>query len=398
MIDRRPLGGKPTETTEIVAKTLSGLEEVLADELESLGAADVEPARRAVTLRGDREVLYRLSLWSRCATRLLVPIHRARVFDADQLYDQVGRVDWSRFLHPGQTFAVDATVAGSRLNHSRFVAQKTKDAVVDQLRLGFGRRPSVDRHRPDVRINVHLMNNNVTVSMDASGEPLSRRGYRTESGSAPLNESLAAGIIKLTGWDGRLPFVDGMCGSGTLAIEAAMIAMNLAPGLNRSHCLMNWPDFDEPLWKGLSDEARSRISGDILPEIIGGDINAQVLEQARANARRAGVAEAIKLVHSSFEALQPSPDPGVVVMNPPYGERLEAADIENAYASIGDTLKRRYTGWAAWILTGNLAAAKRIGLRPSRRIKLFNPPLECRLLKYELYRGSRKDRGGAASG
>ncbi len=375
---------------DIVAKTLSGLETVLANEMSALGAGMVKPARRAVTCRGSREVLYRLSLWSRCATRLLVPIHQARVFDPDQLYEQVGRIDWSRRLTPGQTFAVDATVAGSRLTHSQFVVQRTKDAIVDQLRRGFGRRPSVDRHHPDLRINVHLVGNHLTLSMDASGEPLSRRGYRTEAGRAPLNESLAAGIIRLSGWEGRTSFVDGMCGSGTLAIEAAMMAMNLAPGLNRRFCFMNWPDYDEQMWRQLTDEARSKVQTDELPVIIGGDRDGAVLEQARSNARRAGVAGSIRFVHSAFEDLEPPAEPGLVIMNPPYDERLEATDIEGAYRTIGDTLKQRYSGWTAWILTGNLKAAKRIGLRPSQRIQLQIPPLECRLLKFELYHGSRK--------
>lgn len=381
--------GKPTE---IVVKTLSGLEPVLADEMAALGADEIQPARRAVTCRGNQRVLYTLSLRSRCATRLLVPVHRARVFDSDQLYDQVGQIDWSRLLTPGQTFAIDATIASSRLTHSQFVVQKTKDAIVDQLRNGFGRRPSVDREHPDVRINIHLVQNQMTLSMDASGEPLSRRGYRTEAGATPLNEVLAAGIIKLSDWDRQSPFVDGMCGSGTITIEAAMMAMNLAPGLNRDFCFMNWPDYDETMWKQLTEDARNRIQTEGLPEIIGSDINGEVLDQARSNARRAGVAKSVRFIDSAFENLDPPTEAGTVVMNPPYGERLETKDIESTYTGIGDTLKQRYTNWSAWILTGNLEAAKRIGLRPSQRIKLFNPPLECRLLKFEMYRGSRKQR------
>ncbi len=375
----------------LIAKTLTGLEEVLERELIALGGENVRVMNRSVEFHGDTELLYRANLWCRTATRILKPVRTFKASNSDQLYKHVKAVDWSRFIDADSTLAVDSAIHHSAFDNSMFVSQRVKDAVVDQFRKSTGRRPSVDTHNPDLRLNVHIHESQATLSLDSSGEPLHRRGWRTQAGPAPLNEVLAAGIIALSGWDGVRPLVDGMCGSGTLVIEAATAARNIAPGLGRQEFgFMRWKDFDSELFRQLRLEARSAINHEPTGDILGSDSDATIVAEARANASRAGVAENIRLECQPFERLTPPAGPGVLVMNPPYGERMEVANIAALYTTIGDTLKQRYEGYNAFILTGNLDAAKRVGLRTSRRTKLFNGPLECRLLKYEMYSGSKK--------
>jgi putative N6-adenine-specific DNA methylase len=346
---------------------------------------------RSVEFAGDTRLMYAANLHCRLATRIIKPFKVFRANNGDRLYQNVSQVNWSRYLTPDNTFAIDAVVNHSGVTNSMFAAQKTKDAIVDQIRRKLGRRPSVELKNPDLRINLHLASNVGTLSLDSSGEALSRRGYRRDGGDAPLNEILAAGILKLTGWDGSVALVDSMCGSGTFLIEGAMMARGIAPGLNRkSFGFQRWSDFDPNLWQELVAAARAQIKPSAEIPIVGGDISTKAISMATANAKRADVLDDIEFHRSDFSKLVPPPGPGVLVINPPYGERLFVADIEALYGLIGDTLKKNFEGYDAFIFTANADAAKRIGLRTSRRIKLYNPPSECRLLKFEMYRGSRK--------
>ena len=382
---------KETTVFRMVAKTLSGLEDILTDELRVLGAQGVRPMNRSVEFTGDTRILYKANLWLRTATRILAPIKTFRAPHQDALYRHIQEVDWSLYMGPESTLAIDALVNQTpAFTNSLFVAQKAKDAIVDQFRHRTGKRPSVDTKFPDLRINLYIHDNQATLSLDSSGQPLSRRGYRTDKGKAPINEVLAAGIIALTEWDMESSFVDGMCGSGTFVIEAALKARNIAPGLNRREFgFMRWPNYDEALFTELHEKARAAMRPDLPFEIVGSDKSSKAVAEAAANASRAGVARDIRLEHTPLEDLTP-PEPGVLVMNPPYGERLPVEDIEALYSLIGDTLKQNFNGYDAFIFTGSAKAAKRVGLRTSRRIQLNNGPLECRLLKYEIYQGTRK--------
>jgi len=379
------------DTHEMVAKTLSGLEPVLADELTALGATDVRAMNRSVAFTGDRRLLYDVNLRCRIATRILVPVSTFRVRTSDDLYRRVGEIDWSQYIDADATLAVDAFLANAPFDNSMFVAQRTKDAVVDQFRRKVHQRPSVDTNRPDLRLNVHIAGSEASLAVDASGDPLSRRGYRTRRGTAPLSEVLAAGIIALTGWNAEAPFVDPMCGSGTFVIEAAMKALRIAPGIVRKYFgFMGWKDFDRPLYDQLVARARSEMLPESPVALVGSDSDRRTLGSARENAARAGVADAVRFACGAVEDQAPPPEPGVMIANPPYGERMTSTDIEALYSTIGDALKQHYDGYDAYIFTGNPQAAKRIGLRTSRRIQLYNGPIECRLLKFEMYRGSRK--------
>lgn len=382
-----------TITGRLAAKTLSGLEETLAGELIALGAKDAWPGNRAAEFSGDKQLLYRANLWCRTATRILLPIAAFPAGGSDELYRAVGEIGWGSYLDPDMTLAVDAIAIDSAFDNSLFVAQRVKDAIVDQFRKRVGKRPSVDADNPDLRINIHIHGAKATLSLDSSGGPLTRRGYRTEAGKAPLSEVLAAGIVRLTEWDMATPMIDPMCGSGTIVIEAAMAARNIAPGLLRKQFgFMRWKDFDESLYRQLVREARQAVKAELPVEIVGSDIDHRAIDEAKANARRAGVEGNIRFEPKPFEKKTPPPAPGVLVMNPPYGERMAVKDIEAFYQSVGDILKQKYEGYTAFILTGGKEAAANIGLRASRRIKLFNGPLECRLLRFELYRGSRKSK------
>ncbi len=381
----------PTDAFPIVAKTLSGLEELLADELKEIGATDVTQSKRTVGFTGNRKILYKANLWSRLATRILMPIKKFTASNGDELYHHAFQIRWDDYLRLSNTFAINAVINFSEFNNSMFVAQKTKDALVDWFRQKYDKRPSVDVKNPDIRINVHIRGKNVTLSMDASGEALSKRGYRTEAGRAPLSEVLAAGIIKLSGWDGEMPLVDGMCGSGTFLIEAALIARNIAPGMTRKKFgFMNWRDYDEDTLRDLVEEAQDAILPECKAEIVGSDIEVVRIKDAKGNAGRARVSKDISFICKDFANLEPPEGPGVLVINPPYGERMPIVKINEFYAIIGDTLKAYYENYNAFVLTSNIKSIKYFGLRTSRRIPLFNGPLECKLVKYEMYKGSRK--------
>lgn len=367
------------------ATTAKGLEPVLADELQALNVRDVVPGTGGVHFRGSRADGYRACLWLRTANRVLQPVGTFACPSPEQLYAGMHEVPWEEFLTPAMTLALDASVRDSVLTHSRFAALKGKDAIVDRLRERCGQRPDIDPAAPDLPVNLHIHKNQCTVSLDLAGAGLHRRGYRLERTIAPLRETLAAGLILLSGWDGTTPFVDPMCGSGTLPIEAALIATRTAPGLARSFAFQKWPGFDAHAWQALRDEAH-QLRRPAAAMILGADRDPRALVAARDNASRQPAASCIIWDRADFSRLTAPAGSGTLLCNPPYGERLrDDVALETLYRSIGDTLKQRWTGWTAWLLTGNLTAAKSIGLKATRRIPLWNGPLECRLLKYELY-------------
>ncbi|GGK71526.1 class I SAM-dependent RNA methyltransferase [Rufibacter glacialis] len=388
---------KTSANFNMTATTLAGLEEVLAQELRDLGAQYVKVGVRAVTFSGNQYLLYQANLWCRTAIRILKPFAQFKARDEKELYLKVREQDWSQFLGVNDTFAINAVVARSTFEHSLFVSQLTKDAIVDQFRDKTGQRPSVDVTTPDVRINLHMHENIVTLALDSSGDSLHRRGYRQQTNVAPLNEVLAAGILLLSGWDKRTPLYDPMCGSGTFLAEAAMLAHNIAPGLYRKDFgFMRWPDYDAALYERVRQDALALEDPTVEVEIFGSDVDPDFVEAAFQNLEYAELEHLVRVKQLDFkEAVKPA-EQGMVVMNPPYGERIgEESEINGLYKMIGDTLKTNFQNWDACLFTGNLEAAKHIGLKPSRRIPLYNGPIECRLFKYELYRGSRREKEGS---
>ncbi len=379
----------------LTATTQFGLEEVLVDELRQLGATIEHVGSRAVEFSGDKKLLYNTVLWSRTAMRLLRPFADFYARDERALYDEVARIDWRKYIRPGQTFAITAVVNKSSFEHSLYVAQLTKDAIVDQFRERTGERPSIDTRNPDIRIHLRMLENEVILSLDAAGDSLHRRGYRKGTNEAPLNEVLAAGLILLSGWDKKSPLLDPMCGSGTLLTEAGLIAQRIAPGLfhQGKFGFENWPDFDAKLWERVREEAEAQRLEEPQAYLAGSDLDPRVIDHAAQNIEAAGLDDCIRLSVRDVRDARPPQDqpPGLVIMNPPYGERIgEEAQMAALYKTIGDALKTNFQGYEAFIFTGNLEAAKSIGLKVSRRIPLFNGPIDCRLLKYELYRGSRR--------
>ncbi len=384
-----------TSTFPLTATTQFGLEDVLARELHELGAEIEYVGSRAVEFRGDQRLLYDAVLWCRTAMRILRPFAGFYARDERSLYNEVGRIAWQDIIRPEQTFAITAVVNKSSFEHSLFVAQLTKDAIVDQFRDRTGQRPSVDTKTPDIRLHLRMLENEVVLSLDAAGDSLHRRGYRQLTNVAPLNEVLAAGLVLLTDWDRRTPLLDPMCGAGTILTEAALIAQRIAPGLfhQGKFGFENWPDFDEKLWSTARAEAEARRLEEPQAYIGGSDLDPKTIELARQNVAAAGLDDVVRLAVRDVKDAQPprNQPPGVLLSNPPYGERIgEEEDMAALYKTIGDVLKTNFPGYAAYLFTGNLEAAKRVGLKPARRVPLFNGPIDCRLLKYELYQGSRR--------
>lgn len=346
----------------------------------------VAPETGGVRFRGALADCYRANLWLRTANRVLLFLAEFPCTTPQELYDGVRSIRWNDFLGPDMTLAVDCTVRDSAITHSGFAALKTKDAIVDTIRDRHGRRPNVDTANPDLRINIRLFRNRCTVSLDSSGVPLDRRGYRLARREAPLRENLAAALVLLTGWDASVPLIDPMCGSGTIPIEAAMIAARRAPGIgNRTFGFSRWPSFDSRLWTTVVEEAKAQALAALPSPVIGSDVSAAALATALQNARNAGVDRLVMWQKGDMLETEP-PAPGIILFNPPYGQRLgEVEELKQVYRQIGDFLKRRCTGCTAYILVGNLELAKFIGLKAARRIVLYNGPIECRLLKYDLY-------------
>lgn len=364
-----------------------GLEPVLADELRALGAASVEAGRGGVRFAGDQALLYRANLWLRTAVRVLRPVLEADVTSPEELYDAVHALDWSQYLTPEHTLAVDCNVRDSHLTHSHYAALKTKDAICDQFMERLGRRPSVDTETPMVGLNLHVFRDHAVLSLDSSGESLHKRGYRPVQPKAPLNEALAAAFVLLSGWRGDTPFVDPMCGSGTLPIEATWLAVCRPPGLTRRRFgFQGWLDFDIALWTALRDEARRGVRKQLSAPILGSDIRRDAVSYARINARAAGVGHLVHFEIKDLRDFRPPPGPpGTLICNPPYGERIgEEKELHGLYETLGDVLRQRCGGWRAFVFSGNPRLADRIGLTPVQQVPLFNGKLSCRLLKFTL--------------
>lgn len=375
----------------IIAKTLHGFEELLAEELTNLGASQINILRRAVEFEGDLALLYRSNYLLRTAIRIIKPIYHFTAFDEQELYEGIQEIDWSKYMDVDDTLAIDAVCSSEIFQHSKYAALKSKDAIVDQFRNNTGTRPNVELREPSLRINIRIWNEEVTVSLDSSDDSLHRRGYRQRTEEAPINEVLAAGLILLTGWKGDTTFIDPMCGSGTILIEAAMIAQNIPAQYFRDNFgFQRWKDFDQTLWDTIVKEGNENRK-ELTHPILGYDISYRAIETAAVNLEAANMSDQIQLEQKAFEDLIPTPDEGgIIVTNPPYDERLQEVNIIELYKSIGDQLKTHFAGFNAWVLSANLPALKRVGLRPSRKIALFNGALECKFHCFELYKGTRK--------
>ncbi len=378
------------KNVKLIAKTLFGLEEVLAQELKQLGALHIEKGTRMVSFEGDLGFIYKANLGLRTAIKVLRPLIAFEVANEQDLYAKTKAIAWDKLLTLEQTFAIDATVHSEQFTHSKYVALKCKDAIADYFREKFQARPNVDTESPDLRLNIHIYQNHCTISIDSSGHSLHMRGYRTQTNVAPINEVLAAGILLLSGWRGQSDFLDPMCGSGTLLIEAAMIACGIPPNIHRKDfAFMRWPDWDEELFDTIR-EALMRRTREFRHNLYGYDISIASVRKAQHNIVNAGLEEYIHVsVQNFFKSQKKSEGPLFIVFNPPYDERI-SIDTESFYKHIGDTLKQYYQNASAWLISGNLEATKFIGLRTSRKIKLFNGNIESRLLHYELYEGSKK--------
>ncbi|MCQ2249833.1 MAG: THUMP domain-containing protein [Bacteroidales bacterium] len=379
------------ENFDIIATTFFGLEPVLAGELKAMGASNIQPITRAVYFRGNTELLYRANLWCRTALKVLVPIRRFNAYNDKELYDMCFRIDWQKYMAVSDTFAIDCVASGPIFTHSKYAALKCKDAIADYFRDKRGRRPDVDVEYPDLRINLHIYNADVTISIDSTGVPMSKRGYKVRQTVAPLNEVMAAGILKLTQWNMEMPLMDPMCGSGTFLTEACMMAMNIAPGSYRHFAFEKWRNFDRDIWVKLKQEQKDLRKQAPGMQITGFDRDPMALDVASQNIQQAGLEEFIDLDRRDFFTNSDKFSGKFIIMNPPYGERLEDEDkMVEFYKNIGDALKAYYTDCQAWVLGGNMEAIKKLGLHPSKKIKLFNGPIECRLERFDIYDGSRK--------
>lgn len=369
------------------ATVARGLEPIAAQELERLGAQEVRPDFTGVHFVGDKAMLYRVNLWARTIFRVLVPIREFPCPNPDVLYREVQKISWDDYLQPHNTLAVNSTGGNQKLNHTHFTALQIKNAIIDQQRLKSGYRSSVDAKNPDVLINAHIYQDSCILSLDSSGTSLHRRGYRQAMGTAPLKETLAAALLDMADWDSSLPFLDPLCGSGTLPLEAGLKALNIAPGLlGKRFGFETWADFDEQLWEELLTEAENSQRTDLKAPIYGSDRDSDVLLQAQSNAERCGIEYQITFTQTELSQLEAPADNGVLICNPPYGERLgDPKELGELYKTLGDIFKQRFKGWTAFILTGNKELAKKVGLRASRRIPVYNGSLACTLLKYELY-------------
>jgi putative N6-adenine-specific DNA methylase len=367
------------------AKTVAGMEEILLQELLSRGAQDAQLLRRAVTFKGTKEVLYRANYTCRTALRILVPIKTFTITKQEDLYENVKTIAWEDHMENEKSIAVDAVNSTSVFTNSQYVALRTKDAVVDRFRDRTGVRPSVNLDDPDLRINVHIYKETCTVSLDSSGSSLHKRGYRKVTGPAPLNEVLAAGLIQLSGWDKNMPLLDPMCGSGTLLIEAAMLAKNIPSGYFRpAFGFERWKDFDPDLWKKVRNEENGKIT-EIPVMINGSDISSRAISIAAENIAYTKLQDQIQLRIAAFDETRAAGETGMIIFNPPYDERLQIDNIIDFYKRIGDVLKRNYKGYEAWVISSDIRALKFIGLHPSRKITVFNGPLECRFVRFSLY-------------
>lgn len=379
-----------SEQFEMIAKTFQGLEEILAEELTALGANDIQIGRRMVSFSGDKRMMYKANFCLRTAIRILKPIKQFSARDADQVYTQIQAIPWENYLDVNKTFAVDAVVFSEEFRHSKFVSYKVKDAIVDYFREKTGKRPSVRINKPDMMLNIHIAQTTCTLSLDSSGESLHRRGYRQEAVEAPLNEVLAAGMVLMTGWRGECDLIDPMCGSGTIPIEAALIARNIAPGVFRKgFAFENWVDYDADMFDEVyNDDSQER---EFTHKVYGYDNSPQANDIAIHNIKAAGVSKDIVLKLQPFQQFEQPANKSVIVMNPPYGERISTNDLLGLYQMIGERLKHAFAGNEAWVLSYREECFDQIALKPSQKVPLFNGALECEFRKYEIFDGKYKE-------
>lgn len=375
---------------KLIAKTFMGLEPVLAQELIQLGANNVETGRRMVSFTGDKEMMYRANFQLHTAIRILKPIHTFKARSAEEVYDEIQKIEWSNYLDNKKTFSVDSVVYSEEFRNSRFVTYKVKDAIVDWFREKTGTRPNISVSNPDIRLNIHIAEDDATLSLDSSGESLHRRGYRQESVEAPLNEVLAAGMILMTGWKGDTDFIDPMCGSGTIAIEAALIARNISPGVFRKEfAFEKWADFDQELFDTIyNDDSKEK---EFTHHIYGYDIDMKAVNTARINVKAAGLSKEATIEQADFKDFQTPTEKSIMVTNPPYGERISTPNLLATYKMIGERLKHTFAGNDAWILSYREECFEQIGLKPSIKIPVFNGSLECEFRKYALFDGRMKE-------
>ena len=375
---------------ELIAKTFMGLEPVLAQELTQLGANNVQIGRRMVSFTGNKDMMYRANFQLHTAIRILKPIAHFKASSAEDMYEEVKKIDWSKYIEKGKTFSVDSVVYSEEFRNSRFVTYKVKDAIVDQFRESTGTRPNISVSNPDIRLNIHVAEDAATLSLDSSGESLHRRGYRQESVEAPLNEVLAAGMILLSGWTGDTDFIDPMCGSGTILIEAALIARNINPGVFRKEfAFEKWPDYDQELFDQIyNDDSQEK---DFPHHIYGYDIDMKAVNTAILNVKAAGLTNEISVEHQDFKNFKKPAEKSVIIMNPPYGERISTPNLLGSYKMIGERLKHEFGGNEAWILSYREECFDQIGLKPSIKIPLYNGSLECEFRKYSLFDGRMKE-------
>lgn len=378
-----------TQQTYIV-KTMQGLEEVLAAEIQTLGGKNIQIGRRMVSFDGNKRLLYKANIHLRTALRILRPIAVFQAQNPDEVYQEVQKIDWNAFMTSKHTFAIDAVVYSDLFRNSNFLSYRVKDAIADFFTESEGKRPSVRLHNPDIYVHVHVSHETCTIALDSSGESLHKRGYRADQNEAPLNEVLAAGMLLLAGWKGQCDFIDPMCGSGTLLIEAALIALNIPPGIYRkSFAFEKWLDFDSDVFDELLNEDTDETP--FAFKIYGSDISPVAIKIAENNVRSASVSKYIELQTKGFQKLESIPKEGLLVTNPPYGERIKPNDLLGLYEQLGERLKHLFLGYSAWILSYREDCFEKIGLRPSEKIRLMNGPLECEFRCYEIFSGKRKE-------
>lgn len=373
---------------QFIIKTMHGLEGVLAEEIEAIGGQNILQLKRSVSCEGDLEFMYKANMYLRTALKVLLPLYKFTAQNEQELYDGIYAFDWTPYLKMHQTFAIDNTINSAYFRHSQYAALKTKDAMVDQFRDKFGKRPSVDIKNPDIQFDLHAYQDQFTVSLDSSGDTLNRRGYREPGHKAPLNEVLAAGMIKLAGWNKDLPLVDPMCGSGTILFEAALIGRNIAPQLYRSHfAFKNWDNFEPTIWNRVMSEAKSAVRHSPL-EIQGGDIDFNAMSICERSIKKLKFQDIIKVRRIPMQQHLPKAPDGMLICNPPYGERI-GENVNELYKEFGDVLKNNFKGYDAWLLSSNMEAFKHVRLKASKKIVMFNGSLECKFQKYEMYQGTR---------
>lgn len=375
---------------EMKATTFFGLEELLEGELKKLGAKNTQAFKRGVSFTGDLGFLYKANLCLRTALKILIPIHSFKANNNDSFYEGISEIAWEKFITYNDTLKIECVVNSDNFDHSLFMAQKAKDAIVDRFRKRYGKRPSVDLVFPTLRIYIHIFRDEISVSIDSSGELLYKRGYRTDTNKAPINEILAAALVMISNWQPHQLLIDGMCGSGTIAIEAALYANNIPPGIFRKEfAFMRWKNYDQALFDLITESAVAKIKENDL-NIIANDIYEPTIKKMMVNLKNAKLEDIIQVSNKSFFDINTEKKSGVIILNPPYGERIEKQEIAQFYKEIGDKLKKDFSGFTCWIITSSMEGFKSIGLRPTRKITLFNGSLECKYLKYELYEGSKK--------